>query len=138
MEFDYSEYFEKRYCTIVLMGANDDDLTAEQLIARYKEIAKTSKYFIAIIPHYGTDYSAEFEKAFPNATVNLREYCKNDVWQDYGFTKTAKDEYFMSTGNVAAQFVLNSKKGDCHLSEKGYKVLGDLIYKKGVEMGIWN
>ncbi len=138
IEFDYSEYFEKRYCTIVLMGANDDDLTVEQLIARYKEIAKTSKYFIAIIPHYGTDYAAEFEKAFPNATVNLREYCKEQVWQDYDFTKTKKDDYFISTGNIAAQFVLNEKKGDCHLSEKGYRVLADLIYKKGVEMGIWN
>ena len=34
--------------------------------------------------------------------------------------------------------LLNNNVGDCHLNEKGYKALGDLVYQKGVELGYWN
>lgn len=137
-KFDYSEAYDKAYCTIVLMGANDSDLTADQLIERYKKIAASSEKFIAIIPHYGTDYTKEFTEAFGNATVNLREYCKEDVWKDYSLEKDKKDEYYMQGGNLSPKFSLDGNKGDCHLSALGYKVLAKLIYDKGVELGYWN
>lgn len=138
VKFDYSGAYDKVYCTIVLMGANDNDLTVDQLIERYKKIAATGEKFIAIIPHYGEDVSAEFTAAFGNATVNLREYCKEQVWKDFNLEKDKKDEYYMQGGNLSAKFVLDGKKGDCHLSALGYKVLAKLIYDKGVELGYWN
>lgn len=138
VEFDYSGIYDKRYCTIVLMCANDSNLSATELISRYKKIAATSEKFIAIIPHYGTDYTKEFTEAFGNATVSLREYCKEEVWSAYNLEKDKKDEYYISQGYLSAKFVLDGKKGDCHLSALGYKVLGDLIYKKGIELGYWN
>ncbi len=137
-KFDYGSVYDKVYCTIVLMGANDSNLTADQLIERYKKIAATSERFIALIPHYGADNTEKFEAAFGNATVNLREYCKEEVWSAYNLEKTSKDDYYISGGNLSAKFVLGGKKGDCHLSELGYKILGDLVYKKGVELGYWN
>lgn len=137
-KFDYSSQYDKAYCAIVLMGANDSALSVDELIACYKKIATTSEKFIAIIPHYGTDYSKEFEAAFGNATVNLREYCKEEVWKDYNLEKDKKDEYYISGGNLSAKFVLYGKKGDCHLSELGYKVLAKLVYDKGVELGYWS
>lgn len=138
VKFDYSSIYDKVYCTIVLMGANDNDLSVDELIARYKKIAAMSDKFIAIIPHYGTDYTKEFTEAFGNATVNLREYCKEDVWKDYSLEKDKKDEYYMQGGNLSPKFSLDGNKGDCHLSALGYKVLAKLIYDKGVELGYWN
>ena len=138
VEFDYSSIFDKSYCAIVLMGANDGSLSADELIQRYKKIAATSEKFIAIIPHYWGDYTKEFTEAFGNATVNLREYCKEEVWSAYNLEKDKKDEYYISQGYLSAKFVLGGKKGDVHLSELGYRVLADLIYAKGVELGYWN
>lgn len=137
-QFDYSSQYDKAYCAIVLMGANDSDLSVDELIARYKKIAATSEKFIAIIPHYGTDYTEEFTAAFGNATVNLREYCKEEVWGKYNITKEKKDEYYIGEGLLPSRFVYQGKKGDCHLNELGYKILANLIYEKGVELGYWN
>lgn len=137
VEFDYSEIYEKRYCAVVLMGANDGDIDVNVLIDRYKKIAATSEKFIAIIPHYGTDYSAQFTAAFGNACVNLREYCKEQVWVDYNLTKEKVDEVDISAGILPRSFSWERKKGDCHLNVTGYKILGDLVYKKGVELGYW-
>ncbi len=138
VQYDYSEFYDERYCTILLMGANDGKTDVDDLIARYKKIAATSEKFIAIIPHYGTDYTKEFTEAFGKATVNLREYCKETVWTEYNLERSEKDDYYISKGFLPSRFVYEGKKGDCHLSELGYKVLADLIYAKGVELGYWN
>ncbi len=137
VEFDYSSQYDKCYCAILLMGANDGNLSVDELIARYKKIAATSDKFIAIIPHYGADYTKEFTDAFGNATVNLREYCKEEVWGKYNITKEKKDEYYIGEGLLPSRFVYQGKKGDCHLSQLGYEILADLVYKKGVELDYW-
>ena len=138
VSFDYSEFYNKSYCAVVLMGANDSDVNADELIARYKKIAATSEKFIAIIPHYGTDYTQKFVEAFGDSVVNLREYCKDKVWEDYNLKKEPKDEYYIKKNYLSAKFVYQGRKGDCHLSELGYKILGNLVYEKGVELGYWN
>lgn len=138
VKFDYSDQYDKAYCAVVLMGANDGGMEVDELIANYKKIAATSEKFIAIIPHYGSDCTKQFTDAFGNATVNLREYCKDKVWSEYNLTKEPKDEYYISEGLLSSKFVYEGKKGDCHLNELGYKVLANLIYDKGVELGYWS
>lgn len=135
--FDYSEYFDKPYCIVVLMGANDAGIETSVLISRYKAIEATTDRFIAIIPHFRPSAAAEFEKAFGDKCVNLYEYCTTKVFEDYGFDKTPEDEIDINAGRMPRSVLFKNNVGDCHLNEKGYKALGDLVYKKGVELGYW-
>lgn len=138
IQYDYSEFFDKRYCTVLLMGANDSNVSVDELIARYKKIFSLSEKFIAIIPHYSADHTEKFKEAFGKATVSVREYCKEKVWEDYKLTKDETDEQYIAEGILSPKFVYKGVKGDCHLSQLGYEILADLVYKKGVELGYWN
>ena len=138
VQYDYSKFFDKRYCTVLLMGANDSNVGVDELIARYKKIAALSEKFIAIIPHYSTDHTEKFTEAFGNATVSVREYCKEKVWVDFKLQKDETDEQYISEGILSPKFVYQGKKGDCHLSQLGYEILAKLVYEKGVELGYWN
>ncbi len=139
IQYDYSEFYDEIYCIVLLMGANDGSIgtTDDELIVRYKKIFKKAKNYIAIIPHYGTDLTEKFKAAFGERTVNLREYCKEKVWEDYSLTKEKIDEDYIKEGILAPKFVYEEKKGDCHLSKLGYRILADLVYKKGKELKYW-
>ncbi len=139
IQYDYSEFYEEIYCTIVLMGANDGSIgtTDDELIERYKKIFEKGENYIAIIPHYGTDLTEKFESAFEEKTVNLREYCKEEVWEEYSLVKEKIDEEYINDGVLSPKFSYNGNKGDCHLSKLGYKILADLVYKKGKELNYW-
>ena len=140
IHYDYTEFYDKIYCIVLLMGENDGRLgtTIDELIERYKIMSKKSEKFIAIIPHTGPDYTEKFKKAFGDATVCVREYCKEKFWEDYNLTKDEIDEQYIKEGILAPRFVYQGKKGDCHLSQLGYEVLADLVYKKGVKLKYWN
>ncbi len=138
IQYDYSEFYDKIYCIVLLMGANDGGMQIDELIFRYKKIAEKSVKFIAIIPHYGADYTEKFIEAFGNATVNLREYCKEKVWEDYNLTMDETDKQYIGEGILSPKFVYKEVKGDCHLSQVGYEILANLVYEKGVELKYWN
>lgn len=140
IHYDYSEFYDKIYCIVLLMGANDGVLgtTTDELIDRYKKIFEKGERFIAIIPHYSTDYTEKFKEAFGEATVNLREYCKEKVWEEYNLEQDDIDKQYISEGVLSPKFVFEGKKGDCHLSQLGYEILADLVYKKGKELKYWN
>lgn len=140
IHYDYSEFYDKCYCIVLLMGANDSslDTTTDELIARYKKIFQKGDKFIAIIPHYGLDLTEKFKEAFGEATVSVREYCKEQVWKDYNLTMDETDKQYIMEGVLSPKFVYQGKKGDCHLSQLGYEILADLVYKKGVELDYWN
>lgn len=138
--FDYSQYFDKIYCAVVLMGANDGGdsvVNAEFLIENYKKMEQICENFIAIVPFYGEDYSAEFEAAFGNKALNIRKYFVTDAAKDYDVTLTEMDNYLASKNIIPATFNYENKRKDCHLNELGYKILADQVYKKGVELGYW-
>ncbi len=138
IKFDYSDIYEENYCTVLLMGANggwNDDIN--ELIDSYKKIAATADNFIAIIPHYRTDYTAEFKAAFGDRCVSLREYANGSLYEDYNLEVTQIDKVDLQEGRFPRTFTYQRNKGDCHLNELGYKILGDLVYKKGVELGYW-
>ena len=137
-EFDYSQYFNRPYCIIALMGANDKNIETSVLISRYKAIEATTDRFIAIIPHFRPKAAAEFEEAFGDKCVNLYEYCTTEVFEDYGFEKTSDDEIDINAGRMPRSVLYKNNVGDCHLNEKGYRALADLVYQKGVELGYWN
>ena len=138
IKFDYSKFYESRYCVVVLMGANDSSaVSVDELIERYKKIFASADNFIAIIPFYDTDYTDKFEAAFGNNCVNLREYCKEAAYKDYKLTLTEQDRRDIASGEIPIRFTYQNRHGECHLNSLGYKILGDLVYKKGVELGYW-
>lgn len=137
VKFDYTNYFDKPHCIVALMGANDGSIGVDLLISRYKAIEATCEKFIALIPHHRKDCSEKFIEAFGDRCVDLREYCMEQVWVDYDFEKTAEDVIDLEAGRMPRSLLYKNNMGDCHLNEKGYKVLGDLVYKKGVELGYW-
>ena len=138
IRFDYSQIYKNRYCAVVLMGANDGGkVSIDELIARYKAIEATAEHFIALVPHKGTNYTAEFEEAFGNKCVNIRAYANGSLYQYYDLDKTMVDESDLKEGILPRTFSLNLEKNNVHLNDLGYKILGDLVYKKGVELGYW-
>ena len=137
VKFDYSDVFDKSYCNVMLMGANDGDIPIDKLIENYKKLTEKSDRYIVIIPFYGTDYSKEFTEAFGKNAINAREYFINNAAKDYNIELTEMDEYCIKKNIIPTKFTYENKKGDCHLNEYGYKIIADLVYKKGVELGYW-
>ena len=141
VKFDYSSIYkeDKLHCVVILMGANDaDQLPIDVIIERYRAVANTADNFIALIPHYWTDYTKEFEAAFGNKCVNLRKYClEEDIFKKYGIKKTQKDEQLMKSGELPCSLTYNFVAYDVHLNAYGYKILADLVYQKGIELGYW-
>lgn len=139
IKFDYSEIYDYCHCAILLQGANDDGtFPINELIERYKKIDAQHDRFIAIIPHYSGDETAKlFYENFGNRCVDLREYCKEQYWIDYNVKKEQEDIECLNNGILSSRFTFKNNRSDCHLNEEGYKVLGDLVYKKGIELGYW-
>ncbi len=136
IEFDYSKIYKSCYCTVLLQGANDT-LPTETIIERYKKIEALNDRFIAIIPHYRDDDSQLFYNAFGKRCVNLREYCKQKVWIDYGIEKDENDIKCINDGILSSRFTYKNNYRDAHLNELGYKILADLVYQKGKELEFW-
>lgn len=136
VNFDYSKVYNHCYCSIVLAGANDI-LPIETIVERYKKIETLNERFIALIPHYRDDDSRLFYDAFGERCVNLREFCKEKVWKEYNLKISDIDIQEINKGFLPSRFTLTSNPKDCHLNELGYKILGDLVYKKGQELKYW-
>lgn len=139
IEYDYSETYDYCHCAVVLQGANDgSSFPMDVLIERYKKIEALNDRFIALIPHYRGDETAKiFYENFGDRCVDLREYCKEQYWTEYNVEKTDEDIECLNDGILSSRFTFKNNRRDCHLNEEGYKVLGDLVYKKGVELGYW-
>lgn len=138
IEYDYSRIYKECYCTVLLQGANDGTMPMDIIIDRYKKIEALNERFIALVPHYrGDDTAKLFYQNFGNRCVDLREYCKEQFWKDYDVEKDQNDIECLDEGILSSRFTFKNNRKDCHLNETGYKVLGDLVYKKGVQLGYW-
>ena len=137
VKFDYSPQYEKVHCNVILFGANDGGQGVEALIKKYKKLTALNENYIVIVPFYGTDYSKEFKEAFGDKALNVREYFIKRAHVDYEVDLSEKDKGLVARGRIPSMYFYKENENDCHLNEKGYKVLGDQVYKKGVELGYW-
>lgn len=144
--FDYSDNFKTAHCAVVLFGANDfwlDENTEKEkldlLISRYNKVGETAQNAIYVIPYFWPlDVTDAFIKAFGERAIDVRKYLTTFVFKDYGITPTKQDEYWISKNVVPPAFWQGKAENpDCHLNAFGYKIIADLIYKKGVELGYW-
>lgn len=79
------------------------------IIERYKKIEALNDRFIALIPPYrGDDTAKLFYEHFGERCVDLREYCKENVWKDYGITKTEMDIKCLNDVVLATSFIYAS------------------------------
>lgn len=138
IQFNYSSQYESLYCNVILMGANDSGDTTEELVERYKNLGSSSDKNIYIIPYYTEeDVAAEFKAVFGDNALDMRDYFINHAHEDYDLEVTELDAWCIKKGKVPATFCLDNDKNDCHLSDIGYKVMADQVYKTGVKLGYW-
>ncbi len=138
IKYDYSRIYKECYCTVLLQGANDGDMPIDIIIDRYRKIEALNKRFIPLIPHYrGDDVAKKFREVFGKNCVDLREYCKEKVWADYNIEKDEDDIKCLKEGKLSTRFIHKAVYNDCHLNKLGYKILADLVYEKGKELGYW-
>ncbi len=139
VSFDYSELYKNNYCNVILMGGNDGAIGTPELIAEnYGKIGATSDKNIYIIQWNVTDEKRKaLKEAFGEQALDPLDYMVNNAMDDYGMIPTELDSYCAKKNIVPVSFHLNNDRWDVHLNELGYKVLADLVYKKGVELGYW-
>ncbi|MBO5726078.1 MAG: hypothetical protein J6S00_03320 [Clostridia bacterium] len=137
VKFDYSSQYDKIYCNIILMGANDGNRGAETLIEKYKKLTALNENYIVIVPFYSSDYSKEFKEAFGDKALDVREYFMKQAHKDYGIELTKLDEACIKKGLIPGTYNYQEIRGDSNLNKIGYKILADQVYKKGVELGYW-
>lgn len=144
--FDYSDKFNTAHCAVVLFGANDfwfDENTEKEkldtLISRYKTVGETAQNALYVIPYFWPlDVTDAFIEAFGENTIDIRKYLTTDAFTDYSLPLTEQDKYWISKNYVPPVFwTEKAEKPDCHLNALGYKIIADLIYKQGVELGYW-
>ncbi len=142
VKYDYSDKFESIYCNVILMGANDGNVSVPELIERYRRLGSSSKKNIYIIPYYYQEdkdgsVTKQFKDALGDQALDLRSYFVNHAHEDYDLEKTDLDKICIRKKEVPVTFCYRNQRGDCHLSSIGYKVMADQVYKKGVELGYW-
>ncbi len=141
LKFDYSWLYDKPHCIILMAGGNDnfaEEGAVQRVIDRYKKVATTCERFIPLIPHYAPDDIAKlFYDTFSDICVDLRGYCKEDYWKDNNVEKDENDIKCINEGVMSTKFTYQNKYAECHLNELGYKILADLVYQKGIELGFW-
>ncbi len=136
VKYDYSEQFSSCHVAIVLMGANGGP-PVEERIAECKKFAEYYNKYIIICPFYGNDDIEKYEAAFGKNVVNPRKYGYEEAHKAYDLEIGKMDEWCINKKRMPASFLYQNKKDECHMNEMGYKLLADVIYKKGVELGYW-
>lgn len=138
VKYDYSEQFDECYVAVFLSGANDGDSGSDELIARYKQFAEAYERYIIIAPFFYDDNTAKFEAEFGENVINPRKYAyERHAFEDYGLTPTKLDEWCIKKMRMPSTFLLDNNKDEMHLSSWGYKLVADMVYKKGIELGYW-
>ena len=137
-KFDFSAYYGSVYCSVVLMGNNHGrTVTADELFAYYKEFADANPKSILIIPYWRDDLTERMQKEFGERALEVKSYFMEDAFSDYHLSPTVLDNWCVEKGKVPACFKMENKHTDVHLNDAGYKILADLVYKKGVSLGYW-
>ena len=70
-----------------------------------------------------------------NKSINLPD---GNIHLPYMSEKDKDDIKCLKDGKLSTRFIYKAVYGDCHLNELGYKILADLVHKKGKELDYWN
>lgn len=124
----------------LFIGQNGGYNSEEELVEQIRNAIRhnnSNKYIILGLTTGSNAERASLEKTMQNAFglhyLNTRKYLYMYGLSDANIEPTTQDENDIKNGIVP-----NSLRSDSvHLNDKGYTVLGNLVYKKGVELGYW-
>lgn len=124
----------------LLIGQNGGYSTEEELVEQIRNAIRhnnSGKYIILGLTTGSNTERASLEKTMQNAFglhyLNTRKYLYMYGLSDANIKPTTQDKNDIKNGIVP-----NSLRSDgVHLNDKGYTVLGNIVYKKGVELGYW-
>ena len=129
------------YLMVVFMGQNGGYNSDNDELVRLHRLMinhAKAKHVIVLGLSSGTaesraDYEAAMRKEFGRYFISLREYLSEYGLDDAGLTATEADTAAMQTGAVPPQLLADS----VHYTTATKTVIGDLIYKRCCELGIF-
>jgi len=131
------------YIPVIFIGQNGGwksyaDLISQQMSIVNSQTKKQDKYVILGLTTGTASSRSGLETAMVNfygdKYINLREYLSADGIYDAGLRPTEKDLEAMKVGSVPPSLLSDS----VHLNSYGYTLIGNLVYKRMMELGYFN
>lgn len=144
VKFDYSGIDSDAYATVVLFGANDgESANGTAIIEKYQAFKAKTPNTIFIVPYFfQTDKTDEYVAALGENALCINEYFSQKAFDDYGVFPDYIDLARIKAHKMPYEFMAGDDSSygveDCHLNALGYKILADLVYEKGIQLGYWN
>lgn len=131
----------KKNILVIFMGQNGGwDNVPDTLVKQYKKMidqADSNRYILLGLTSTNATSGANLEKAmfdnFGRHFINLREYLSTYGVYDVGITPTQQDLDQMAIGAVPPSLLSDTVHGNNHF----YNIIGNLVHKKGKELGYW-
>lgn len=132
--------------SVIWIGTNGGYTTSAELISNIRAMIDymkpiSKKYIIIGIHHLVSavkETFTEVEKAmtlaFGRHYINEREYVVNYGLSDANIIPTEADTTAIAQGKIPPSLLYN----EVHFNAKGYDIIANLVYKRGVELGYWN
>ncbi len=143
--FDYDGIDTSADVGVVLFGANDGvNIDPDVIIEKYKQFElKAKKGCMYIIPYFfTTDSAGVYETKLGRNAINVAEYFSQHAFDDYGVFPDYRDLKSIENHKFPQKFMAGDDASynvqDCHMNAMGYKILADLVYARGAELGYWN
>ena len=125
---------------IIFMGQNGGYTDNDDLVNLHRLMINHAKAKHTIILGLSSgsaesraEYEATMKKAFGRYFISLREYLSQYGLADAGLTATAEDRTAMDSGIVPPQLLADG----VHYTTATKTVIGNLIYKRACELGIF-
>ncbi|WP_026730192.1 hypothetical protein [Flavobacterium denitrificans] len=126
---------------IYWIGQNGGYTNEDQLISYYQDLIgfNQNQNYIIIGLHTGTAANralleSKMASAFGAHYINWRRYIVAYGLEDAGITPTSGDTAAIAVGSCPPSLLSDT----VHLNTAGYTVLGNLVYKRGKQLKIWN
>lgn len=144
---DITTVSPNNYCDVYLMGFNGVYEDVDHLVSLYEQaVAYGGDNYIIILPYMDLDKNynrvatrnsqeirEKFTAAFGNHVIDLVDEFEGAM-RKVGFTPTETDLANLTAGFVPEAYRATGVKGDVHLNGDGYRVLGQIVYDKGVAL----
>ena len=133
----------KENIQILWIGQNGNWNSEDELVEMFKSainhMGGLNKRYICV----GLSSKTESERktlerkmgiAFGEHYINIREYLTKYGLEDANITPTPQDNEDISQGKVPTSL----RADEVHFTADGYKVIANVIYRRGKELGYWN
>jgi hypothetical protein len=131
--------YRNLFANVFFMGQNWGYANDGDLVNQYKAMIKFSNCEEFVILGLTSGTKAErtalenlMTKEFGAHYINLREYLSTNGLQDVGIIPTQSDTEAITEGKVPPSLLSDH----VHLNAKGYELIGNLIYKRFLYLGI--